>query len=337
MAPSQKRKASTAEAEFADSESKRRLIDSEVVPPADEEALEDEAANLPAVEIPKENAEISALSKEPETADMGEAEAAPAQPSEQSQAQKDMAFRMERFKALKAKRADAVKANTKATQAEAHRSKQDPAVLANLSRRSAIASHKLLKAETEDAGEDFERKRAWDWTAEESERWDKRIRKKERNREGVLFSSYDDQAGKVYKRQVREMKIDVEEYKRQKMERIEQAAKEGRLEIVELESGEMVAVDKEGGFLAGTGENVDLWDRNRKPSKEAIENLVNNLKTADKKRMEQRQKRLREQQNEDGDVTYINQKNKQFNEKLRRFYDKYTTDIRESFERGTAI
>ena len=29
--------------------------------------------------------------------------------------------------------------------------------------------------------------------------------------------------------------------------------------------------------------------------------------------------------------------NKQFNEKLKRFYDKYTADIRESFERGTAI
>jgi pre-mRNA-splicing factor SYF2 len=29
--------------------------------------------------------------------------------------------------------------------------------------------------------------------------------------------------------------------------------------------------------------------------------------------------------------------NKQFNEKLKRFYDKYTADIRDSFERGTAL
>ncbi|TKA59709.1 Pre-mRNA-splicing factor syf2, partial [Friedmanniomyces simplex] len=39
----------------------------------------------------------------------------------------------------------------------------------------------------------------------------------------------------------------------------------------------------------------------------------------------------------DRDVTYINEKNKQFNLKLARFYDKYTADIRESFERGTAM
>ena len=39
----------------------------------------------------------------------------------------------------------------------------------------------------------------------------------------------------------------------------------------------------------------------------------------------------------EGDITYINQKNKQFNDKLGRFYNRYTTEIRENFERGTAI
>lgn len=331
MAPSQKRKASTAEAEFGDSESKRRFIDSEVVSPDNEEALEDEAAELPDMQPPTEDAVPPSIVDEP--VDM------PVEPSEpQTEAQKSMATRLERLKALKAQKRDAIKANTKATAAEAHRAKQDPALLSNLSRKSAIASHKLLQAETEDAGEDFERKRAWDWTAEESEKWDKRMRKKERNREGVLFSSYDDQAGKVYKKQVKDMKVDVDEYKRQKMSRIERAAAEGRLEIVELDSGEMVAVDREGGFMAGTGNATDLWDKERKPSKEAIENLVNGLKTADRKRNDARSKRLRDQQQDGGeDVTYINQKNKLFNEKLKRFYDKYTTDIRESFERGTAI
>jgi pre-mRNA-splicing factor SYF2 len=331
MAPSQKRKASTAEAEFGDSESKRRFIDSEIVRPDNEEALEDEAASLPDIRPPADDPTPPSNTEEPEDT--------PAESSEpQTEAQKSMASRLERLKALKGMKKDAIKANTKATAAEAHRAKQDPALLSNLSRKSAIASHKLLQAETEDAGEDFERKRAWDWTAEESEKWDKRVRKKERNREGVLFSSYDDQAGKVYKKQVKDMKVDIEEYKRQKMSRIERAAAEGRLEIVELESGEMVAVDREGGFMAGTGNATDLWDKERKPSKEAIEKLVNGLKMADRKRNEARSKRLREQQHDGGeDVTYINQKNKLFNEKLKRFYDKYTTDIRESFERGTAI
>jgi len=330
MAPSQKRKASRAEAEFADSESKRRFIESEIIPPEHEEALEDEAEHIPVDETAVAEAFASSA--------IDEGDSAPREPSEpQTAAQKMMAFRLEKFKALKAMKKDAIKANIKETQAEAHRAKEDPALISNLSRKSAIAAHKLLKAETEEAGEDFERKRAWDWTAEESEKWDQRMRKKERNREGVLFNSYDDQAGKVYKSQVKNMKVDLEEYKKQKMERIERAAKEGRLEIVELESGEMVAVDRDGSFLEGTGDSLGLWDKNRKPTKEAVDNLVNNLKTADKKRMEARQKRLKEQQTEDGDVTYINAKNKQFNEKLKRFYDKYTTALRESFERGSAI
>ena len=57
---------------------------------------------------------------------------------------------------------------------------------------------------------------------------------------------------------------------------------------------------------------------------------------------------------EEGDITYINERNKVFNKKVRsvfysisafrshlpqiaRYYDKYTTEIRASFERGTAL
>ena len=40
---------------------------------------------------------------------------------------------------------------------------------------------------------------------------------------------------------------------------------------------------------------------------------------------------------EDEDVTYINDKNKNFNQKLARSYGKYTKEIRDSFERGTMI
>ena len=37
------------------------------------------------------------------------------------------------------------------------------------------------------------------------------------------------------------------------------------------------------------------------------------------------------------DVSYINEKNRHFSEKLSRAYDKYTEDIRAAFERGTAL
>lgn len=50
-----------------------------------------------------------------------------------------------------------------------------------------------------------------------------------------------------------------------------------------------------------------------------------------------RNKRSRKRpEDEDGEVTYINQKNKGFNRKIGRFFDEYTKEIRENFERGTA-
>lgn len=41
--------------------------------------------------------------------------------------------------------------------------------------------------------------------------------------------------------------------------------------------------------------------------------------------------------NEDHDVDYINERNRKFNAKLSRAYDKYTTETRQNLERGTAI
>ena len=80
--------------------------------------------------------------------------------------------------------------------------------------------------------------------------------------------------------------------------------------------------------------------------------LTDHFKSIDKRR-----KFSRKRPNEDtGDVTYINEKNRIFNKKVKlpsvrssqtftdslsqkiaRYYDKYTAEIRASFERGTAL
>ena len=39
----------------------------------------------------------------------------------------------------------------------------------------------------------------------------------------------------------------------------------------------------------------------------------------------------------DADVDYINERNRGFNRKAARYYDKYTTEIKNNLERGTAI
>ena len=39
----------------------------------------------------------------------------------------------------------------------------------------------------------------------------------------------------------------------------------------------------------------------------------------------------------DADVDYINERNMKFNKKASRFYDKYTAEIKQNLERGTAV
>ncbi|ODM23121.1 Pre-mRNA-splicing factor syf2 [Aspergillus cristatus] len=239
--------------------------------------------------------------------------------------------RQERFKALQARAKSGAERNLKETAAETQRLATDPALMSNLSRKHAFASHNLLKADTEASGEDFERKRAWDWTVDESEKWDKRMNKKQRHRDDVAFQDYTQDARKVYKRQMRELNPNLEAYEREKMAAIEKAASNGDLEIVETNDGEMIAIDKNGSFYS-TADSVGFTES--KPDRAAVDKLVGDLKKAEEVRLKKRRDRRGD---DEADVTYINEKNKQFNMKLSRFYNKYTTEIRDSFERGTMI
>ncbi|KAJ5959138.1 uncharacterized protein N7479_006288 [Penicillium vulpinum] len=240
--------------------------------------------------------------------------------------------RMNRFKALQARAKSATERNLKETAAESQRLSTDPALLNTLSRKHAFASHNLLKADTEADGEDFERKRAWDWTVDESEKWDRRMEKKQRHRDNVAFQDYTQDARKIYKRQLREMAPNLESYEKEKLAAIERAAANGDLEIVETEDGEMIAIDKNGSFYS-TADSTGFTDS--KPDRAAVDRLVNDIQKAEEVRLKKRKERRGG--DDDADVTYINEKNRQFNQKLARFYNKYTTEIRDSFERGTMI
>ncbi|KAL2271590.1 hypothetical protein VTJ83DRAFT_961 [Remersonia thermophila] len=243
--------------------------------------------------------------------------------------------RLARFRALQARAKESSHANLKEATRESQRLATDPGQLAALQRKHAIASHKLLKAEVEEAGEDFERKRAWDWTVEESERWDKRVRKKEAHRDDTAFRDYARESEKAYKRQLRNMGApDLERYTREKFAAIERAAAAGTLDIIETEDGDMIAVDKDGTFFS-TADSTAFAQH--KPDKAAVDRLVADLRKAEEASLKRRKERMAKNAEESGDVTYINEKNKQFNQKLARFYNKYTAEIRESLERGTMV
>ncbi|EFY90204.1 Pre-mRNA-splicing factor syf2 [Metarhizium acridum] len=241
--------------------------------------------------------------------------------------------RMARFKALQARAKTSSETNLKEVTKESQRLGTDQGQLTALQRKHDIAAHKLLKAEIEESGKDFERKRAWDWTVDESEKWDRRMKKKAAHRDNNAFSDPQQESNKIYKRQLKNITPDMEQYEKQKMAAIEKAAASGGLDIVETEDGELIAVDKDGS-LYSTADTTTLTQS--KPDKAAVDRLVADLRRAEEQRLKKRKERMAKN-GDDGDVTYINEKNKQFNQKLARFYDKYTADIRDSFERGTMI
>lgn len=68
--------------------------------------------------------------------------------------------------------------------------------------------------------------------------------------------------------------------------------------------------------------------------KEGVERMVE----AVEKQIETRSKHSRRRRFDDeADVDYINERNMKFNKKLEKFYGNYTNEIKQNFERGTAI
>ena len=109
----------------------------------------------------------------------------------------------------------------------------------------------------------------------------------------------------------------MEGYDKEKAAAVQKAALSGGLEIIETEDGELVAVDNSGTFYS-TADSTDFIEN--KPDKAAVDRLVNDLRKAEEVRL--RKRRDRRKGDDDGDVTFINDKNKQFNQKLARFYNK---------------
>jgi pre-mRNA-splicing factor SYF2 len=242
-----------------------------------------------------------------------------------------LAARMARFKSLQAQKVT----GRKATEKEVRDAEDRSARLAQISKLQDAhdkANYKLLKSEDPD----FERKRNWDYTVEESESWDKRMAKKARSRDNVAFADYTKEANKVYKRQIKQMdKVDLDAYASQKAEKLQRQVQSGLLQLIESPDGDLYTVNPLNNQINTPAE--ESYSHDHKPSQEAIDKLVGDLDKGERARLKARAARGIRDEQDGGDVTYINQKNKQFNDKLTRFYNKYTTEIRESFERGTAI
>jgi len=178
-------------------------------------------------------------------------------------------------------------------------------------------------------------KKNWEYTIEENDEWEKKLARKKRRAD---FEFHDDAhaARRRYKKDLDQIKPDLNEYNKQKA--IAMGYNTGALVSFNPTAGpsEIAAISQEQRLAAENlyrdANTLIYGDSN--PTEDAIDRVVSKInKDIDKKGKFSR-KRLNE---EEGDITYINEHNRVFNKKIARYYDKYTAEIRASFERGTAL
>ncbi|XP_015912994.1 pre-mRNA-splicing factor SYF2 [Parasteatoda tepidariorum] len=214
-----------------------------------------------------------------------------------------MQDRLQKFKELQFRRKESRKLNYDEVVEEDRRAK----LPANYEKKNKWAQYFIeqeeRKQEAEAKGVDYKRMKLLDVTAEEAAKWD-RLKKKKNPDPG--FSNYEEAAVRQYERQTKKMKPNMDAYQREK-----------------AKMGDAFYPTKDT-IIHGIQED----------SKESIDNMVQDLD----KQIERHQKFSRRRRyNDDEDINYINERNMKFNKKLERFYGKYTAEIKQNLERGTAV
>ncbi|KAH8018741.1 hypothetical protein MRX96_030712 [Rhipicephalus microplus] len=210
---------------------------------------------------------------------------------------------LERLRALHMRRNEARTLNHKEVIEEDRKAK----LPANSESKQKWAQYKLEEEqkyeEAAKRGEDYSRIKLLSVSADEAERFD---RKKKRKNPDVGFSDYEAATVRQYQRLVKQIKPDFDQYERKKEEM--------------------------GDAMFPTRDTI--IHGLHKDSKDDIDRMVDDLE----KQIEKRNKYSRRRRyDDDEDIDYINERNMKFNKKLDRFYGKYTAEIKQNLERGTAV
>ncbi|CAE6434845.1 unnamed protein product [Rhizoctonia solani] len=234
--------------------------------------------------------------------------------------------RAARMEALRAKMRDSTAANRKDLIEEHNKAKFNVKAAARLEKQRRLAETLRESMDADERGEDMERKKNWEYSIEENDEWEKRKARKERRAD---FQFHDDAhaARRKYKKDLDLIKPDLAAYQAQKEAAIGQGS---AIQAFSSGSSSNAVTASEQLYRDA---NTLLYGDN-KPSEEAIDRVVGKLNQDIDKRSKFSRKRNNE---EEGDITYINERNRVFNKKIARFYDKYTAETRASFERGTAL
>lgn len=163
----------------------------------------------------------------------------------------------------------------------------------------------LAKKEAEEKGQDFDRLKALDTQADVADKIDAAKRRKKNPDTG--FASYEAMSLRQYERNTNAVKPDMESYQKMK-------------EVV----GPQQFYPTANTLIQGS----------HYPTEKGLDRLSEDVQNQMKKRDGYHRRRMFDP---DAPIDFINERNRKFNNKLERYYGKYTADIKEDLERGTAI
>ncbi|XP_033013679.1 pre-mRNA-splicing factor SYF2 isoform X2 [Lacerta agilis] len=211
--------------------------------------------------------------------------------------------RLRKFRELHLKRNEARKLNHQEVVEEDKRLKLPTNWEAKKARLEWELKVEEKKKECVAKGEDYERVKLLEISAEDAERFERKRKKKNPD---LGFSDYAAAQLRQYQRLTKQIRPDLEKY-----------------EKLREESGEDL-FPTSNSLLHGT----------HVPCKEGVDRMVSDLE----KQIQKREKYSRRRSyNDDADIDYINERNAKFNKKAERFYGKYTAEIKQNLERGTAV
>ncbi|WWC66755.1 uncharacterized protein I206_100660 [Kwoniella pini CBS 10737] len=244
-----------------------------------------------------------------------------------------MEERLAKMKELRMRMNQSTQQNRKDLIADHQKSKVTAKELQRLEKQKKLAQTLRLKAEAEENGEDLERKKNWEYSIEDNERWEKKL-EEQKVKQDTDFHNAEDDAHKRYNRNIRSTKVDLASYERQK--EIALGLAPGTLVSTGGSSSAIAGSSRSGALTASEdlyrgADTLSYGDH--KPSEDALDRVAEKIN----KDIGKYGKRKNKKDDEDDEVTYINERNKVFNKKVARYFDKYTKEIRANFERGTAL
>ncbi|KAI6650446.1 Pre-mRNA-splicing factor SYF2 isoform X2 [Oopsacas minuta] len=212
----------------------------------------------------------------------------------------------ERLRQLKEKRESARKENIAEVAKEDYENRLP---LNHLSKERRIEWEKRdfqARKEAQESGLDYDREKLLSERADEVEKWEAKRKRKKNPDQG--FADFQQASYRQYQRLTKQLKPDMEAYESSKSSLPESAL--------------YPSVDT----LPTSSDQY--------PTHSAVQRLVDDVE----KQISKRKQFSRRREFKFGkDIDYINERNKKFNEKAERFYGKYTAELKQNLERGTAI